>query len=352
MVEYYPALKRPEAPLVSVCIAHYKGTELIAACLDSVLEQACDFDVEIIVHDDASPDDSVAFLRKRYPQVELLVGKANAGFCVANNRMVAHARGKYVLLLNNDAALFPDALATLAAAAAQQNPTGILTLPQYDWESGELVDRGCLLDPFYNPVPNRDPERRDVAMVIGACLWIERSLWKRLGGFPEWFESIGEDLYLCCAARLAGLPVQSLQESGYRHRQGGSFGGNKPQNGKLASNYRRRRFSERNKTFTLVVMTPTAIMWPLLLTHLLVLMTEGLLFSLLRLDLRVGNNVYLNVPRELARQRCQLRAERQKYQGCRVLTLHGYLERFSFRPHKLIMLFRYGLPKLTRNPTL
>jgi GT2 family glycosyltransferase len=220
MVEYYRALKRPEAPLVSVCIAHYKGPELIAACLDSVLEQACDFDVEIIVHDDASPDDSVAFLRKRYPQVELLVGKENAGFCVANNRMVAHAQGKYVLLLNNDATLFPDALATLATAAAQQNPAGILTLPQYDWESGELVDRGCLLDPFYNPVPNRDPERRDVAMVIGACLWIERSLWERLGGFPEWFESIGEDLYLCCAVRLAGLPVQSLQESGYRHRQG------------------------------------------------------------------------------------------------------------------------------------
>ena len=350
MVEHYPALKRPNAPLVSVCIAHYNGPELIAACLDSVLAQDCDFSVEIIVHDDASPDDSVAFLRKRYPQVELLVGEENAGFCVANNRMVAHARGRYILLLNNDAALFPDALATLAAAAAQQSPSGILTLPQYDWESGELVDRGCLLDPFYNPVPNLDPERRDVAMVIGACLWIERDTWERLGGFPEWFESVGEDLYLCCAARLAGLPVQSVKESGYRHHQGGSFGGNKPQDGKLASNYRRRQFSERNKTFTLIAMTPTAMVWPLLLAHLFALMTEGLLFSLLRRDLHAGSQVYLNVLRELPRKRSQLRAERRGCQASRVITLHGYLERFSVRPHKLTMLCRYGLPKLTRSP--
>jgi hypothetical protein len=43
----------------------------------------------------------------------------------------------------------------------------ILSLPQYDFETGKLVDRGCLLDPFFNPVPNLDPAREDVAMAIG-----------------------------------------------------------------------------------------------------------------------------------------------------------------------------------------
>ena len=41
-------------------------------------------------------------------------------------------------------------------------------------------------------------------MVIGACLWIQKGLWEELGGFPEWFGSIAEDMYLCCRARLAG----------------------------------------------------------------------------------------------------------------------------------------------------
>ncbi|WP_027950844.1 glycosyltransferase family 2 protein [Haliea salexigens] len=349
VVEHYRALTRPAAPLVSVCIAHYKGPELIAACLDSVLAQDCAFDVEIIVHDDASLDDSVAFLRSNYPQIELLVSHDNVGFCVANNRMVEHANGKYVLLLNNDAALFSDALATLAEAAAGQNTPGILTLPQYDWESGDLVDLGCLLDPFYNPVPNLDPDRSEVAMVIGACLWIGRDTWFDLGGFPDWFGSIGEDLYLCCAARLAGLPVQSVQGSGYRHQQGSSFGGNRALKGRLNSNYRRRRFSERNKTFTLFVMTPTIIMWPLLSIHIIALVVEGLIFSTVRRDLKAGINIYLNVLRELTVERSVIGAARSKHQAKRGATLLNYTAPFRVLPHKLAMLRKYGFPTLTQN---
>ena len=75
-------------------------------------------------------------------------------------------------LLNNDAELYPDALRALHDEAEAIGEPAILSLPQYDFVTGELIDRGCLLDPFFNPVPNLDPGRRDVAMVIGACLWI------------------------------------------------------------------------------------------------------------------------------------------------------------------------------------
>src|SRR6185312_14527399 len=102
---------------------------------------------------------------------------------------------------------------------------GILTLPQYDWQSGALVDRGCLLDPFYNPVPNLDPAQTDVAYAIGACLWIPRQQWNELGGLPEWMGSIGEDIYLCCVARLRAIRVIALSCSGFRHRLGATFGG-------------------------------------------------------------------------------------------------------------------------------
>ena len=70
-------------------------------------------------------------------------------------------------LPNNDAALFPDALTRLLEAARADPVEGILTLPQYDWTTGDLVDRGCLLDLFYNPVPNLKSGRNDVAMAIG-----------------------------------------------------------------------------------------------------------------------------------------------------------------------------------------
>src|SRR5688572_29007328 len=198
-VVHYPAVARPQRPVVSVCIANYNGERMLADCIDSVLgQQGIDHgSVEIIIHDDASTDGSVDWLHRHYPQVELLASADNVGFCVGNNRMVDAAHGDYVLLLNNDAALAPDAIRHLLHASEAMGAPAILTLPQHDWETGALIDRGCLLDPFCNPVPNLDAARDDVAYVIGACLWCPRTAWHALGGFPEWMESLGEDLYLC-----------------------------------------------------------------------------------------------------------------------------------------------------------
>jgi GT2 family glycosyltransferase len=344
VVQHIAALNRPAAPECSVCIANYNGEHILADCLNSLLAQQGDVPIEIIVHDDASGDGSIAFLRERYPQVELLASTENVGFCVSNNRMVAHARGKYVLLLNNDAALFPDAMAALSGAAAAQERPGILTLPQYDWETGELVDRGCLLDIFYNPVPNLDPRRQDVAYGIGACLFLPRALWGELGGFPEWFGSMAEDMYLCCIARLRGLPVEVTQASGYRHRQGRSFGGNRVEAGKLNTTYRRRYFSERNKTAVMVICTPTGWMWPLLALHLTVLILEGALLSLLKRQARMWREIYGPTVAYVGRELGPLCARRREVQRMRRIGLRVYLREFTATPRKFVLLRRHGLP--------
>ena len=165
------------SPLVSVCIANYNGMEVIDDCLRSVLEQEGHIPVEILVHDDASSDGSAAYIRSHYPNVKLMESPENAGFCVANNRLATAARGKYLLLLNNDAALYPDALQTLLIEAERLDQPAILGLSQFDAASGELVDIGSLFDPFLNPVPNLNPLRGEVGMVIGACLWVPKGLW-------------------------------------------------------------------------------------------------------------------------------------------------------------------------------
>ncbi|MGN6312659.1 MAG: glycosyltransferase family 2 protein [Rhodanobacteraceae bacterium] len=344
MVQHFPALNPTAAPVCSVCVANYNGERLVADCLDSVLAQQGDIPIEIIVHDDASSDGSVALLRERYPQVELLVSENNVGFCASNNRMVAQARGKYVLLLNNDAALFPDALSALIEAAGEQGRPGILTLPQCDWETGSLVDRGCLLDPFYNPVPNLDPHRRDVAYGIGACLFLPRELWNELGGFPEWFGSMAEDIYLCCLARLRGCGVQALPRSGFRHRLGTSFGGARITEQGLNTTVRRRRLSERNKTFVLFICTPTPAMWPVLLIHLSALLMEGAVLSAIRRDSHIFTDIYANVFRCLGSEWKRLRAVRKLVQGPRTATSGFYFRPFTWIPYKLRLLRKFGMP--------
>lgn len=335
-----------QSPTVSVCIAHYNGVELIDACIASVRAQAGSVGVEIIVHDDASTDGSVTHIRTRHPDVRLIEGAENAGYCVANNRMAAAAQGDYLLLLNNDAALLPDALAMLLAEADRLGRPAILTLPQYDAESGELLDIGCLLDPFLNPVPNRDPACGEIGTVHGACLWIPRSLWQELGGFPEWFGSVAEDLYLCCRARLAGYPVRALGESGYLHRVGQSFGGGKAKAGRLTTTYRRRALSERNKTFVMVLCHPMLLLAILLPLHLLLITLEGLLLSVIMGRSSLWHEVYAPVLPGLCAYRNELHLGRRIAQAGRNTTLSNWLRPVRWRLRKLELLLQYGLPEV------
>lgn len=333
-------------PVVSVCIANYNGSAIIAGCIESVLAQDCDFPVEILVHDDASTDDSPELVARDYPNTRLIRSDSNVGFCIANNRMVAQAEGTYILLLNNDAELYPDALRVLHSQAEKIGGQAILSLPQYDFFTDELIDRGCLLDPFFNPVPNLDPGRSDVAMVIGACLWTPRQMWMELGGFPEWFESIAEDMYFCCRSRLAGYPVRVFGISGYRHRVGQSFGGGSQRGGMLSTTFRRRVLSERNKTFVMAMTCPSPLVWVLLPLHLFLLMVEGGLLSLLKYRGAYLTDIYLPPVSGLLHRRRELQTVRSSIRAGNRISAKAFLSPFNLVPYKLQMLFRHGLPKV------
>ena len=334
----------------SICIANYNGIGLIDECLSSVHAQTFSSPIEIIVHDDASTDRSVQHIHENYPDVLLIESKENVGFCAANNRMVAAAQGQYLLLLNNDATLLPDALAVLHREAARSVRPAILSLPQNDAETNNLLDIGNWLDPFLNPVPNIDPRRREVAMVMGACLWLPKLLWDELGGFPEWFGSIGEDLYLCCRARLAGYPIMVPAGSGYLHHVGKSFGGGKVMKGRLNTTFQRRAKSERNKTFAMILIYPIFPLLIVLPVHLLLLFVEGILLSLLKRNRDFLAVTYFPVFLALAQKRRSLLKLRKEVQNNRKTSSINFFRLFSFIPHKLTLLIKYGLPQVERDP--
>lgn len=334
-------------PVVSVCIANYNGKDIIDACIASVLAQDCGFPFEIIVHDDASTDDSARHIREHYPQAVLIESMENVGFCVANNRMADAARAEYLLLLNNDAELYPDALRTLHAEARRIARPAILGLPQYDAATGELIDLGSLFDLFLNPVPNLNPNRNEVGMIIGACLWIPRVLWDELGGFPEWFGSLAEDMYICARARLAGYPVRAINKSGFRHWVGKSLGGGKATTEKrLVTSRRRRALSERNKTFVMISTYPGLLLLALLPLHLVMLLTEGVLLALLKRDRSLFLDIYWACLKNNWRERRRLSELRRTIQSTRKSGLANWLSVFLPWPHKLKLLVKYGLPSI------
>lgn len=345
MVPYASRIENAISPLCSVCIANYNGEHFIEQCIDSILRQEnVPGSVEIIVHDDASSDDSIALIRGKYPDILLLESKENLGFCISNNRMVAAAKGKFILLLNNDATLHEDALKTLCNASLVYGD-GIYGLPQYDASSGELIDIGNIFDTFLNPIPNKNSDRNDVGMIIGACLFLPKHLWETLGGFPEWFGSLAEDMYLCCYARLRGFPVKAISTSGFYHWVGKSLGGGKIlSNKKLSTKLSRRSLSERNKTFVMLICYPSLFAYLLIPLHLILLTFEGLLLTAIKQDKRVWLKVYWFCLKEIWEKRLLWMEKRRKVQAARVCSTFAFWVPFTLLPHKMRMLYIHGLP--------
>lgn len=333
-------------PLVSVCIANFNGEKLIDECLASVYAQEFAGRVEILVHDDASTDGSVALLRERHPHVDVITSDENVGYCISNNRLAQRARGEYLLLLNNDAALRTGALEALLRCARDAHAMDVFTLAQYDRSSGALVDRGVRLDLFYTPVPNQATSCSRLAYVQGACLWIRRDAWSQLGGFPAWMGSNAEDLYLCLLARLHGGDIRVAEGGGYDHRQGTSFGGNRVTGGRLQTSYRRRYLSERNRACALLVCTPSWMAWPWFVLDIAALMIEGLLVGVATFNAKVWTRIYLPAVFGALRLVPIMRRARRQVQRERVMGFCKYVQLFDRMPQKLRVLIKHGLPRV------
>lgn len=333
-----------ERPVVSVCIANYNGEHILPDCIESVLRQNGAPPFEIIVHDDASPDDSLAVL-KRYDDVRLIRSTENVGFCVSNNRMAEAARGDFVLLLNNDARLFEDALVTLGEESARLDDRAVLSLPQYDAGTGELIDRGGYLDFLASPVPTRKPSDQDVAMVMGACMWVPKAIWDEIGGFPEWFVTNAEDVYLCCYARALGYRVFVPDRSGYRHIVGSTLGGGKAADAGLTISVRRRQSSERNRTLVQWTFYPWWLIPIVFSINVLMLIPEALALALFNRRLDFLKPVYVDSLASAWRARRHVAAARRALAERGRIPAAEFFRGFRLVPQKLRLLLRHGLPR-------
>lgn len=337
---------KDEKPKCSVCIANFNGEFVIEACIESILNQQNKIPTEIIIFDDASTDQSTALIQEKYPFVILIKSDSNVGFCVANNRMAAIAQGEYLLFLNNDATLFSDAIDTLFTAAMASKNYTIYGLPQYSTNTHELIDCGAFLDPFFYAVPNKVLQQQEVAMVAGACLWIPKALWDELGGFPEFFGSIAEDLFLCCYARLAGYSVIALATSGFYHMVGYSFGGGKVSNNQLSSTFKRRALSERNKLFVALMITPILWRFCILPIQITLLLIEGMLLAIYRRQWQIWKTIYARLIPDLYLYRASWKVVRQKVQSSRRISFRKWLSVMQWKFYKIQMVIKYGVPTI------
>lgn len=203
-------------PAVSVIIVSYKVRYYIEQCLYSVLRSVPD--AEIFVVDNDSADGSVEFLRKRFPQVEVIDNGCNAGFGKANNIALAKATGRYVLFLNPDTVVaertipgcieYMDAHPDTGAVGvrmqygdghfALESRRSLPTPSVAFWHMtgiGRLFSHSRVFAKYHLSYLDRDREC-GIDVVSGAYMFIRKEVLDKIGGFDEAFFMYGEDIDL------------------------------------------------------------------------------------------------------------------------------------------------------------
>ncbi|WP_266169949.1 glycosyltransferase [Dyella subtropica] len=226
------ALPVSNQPLVSVIIPIHGKVTYTLACLRSVAQYAPEAPFEVIVIDDASPDDSVARLA-HVDGLRLLRNERNLGFVGSCNAGAATARGEFLLFLNNDTQVMPNWLDGLLGCFGDRDDCGIagsrLVYPDGRLqEAGGLVfaDGSCWTSGRFE---QRDAPawryRREVDYVSGASLMIRRNVFEQVGGFDQRYApAYYEDTDLAFAVRRLGLKVYYEPSSTIIHCEGISAG--------------------------------------------------------------------------------------------------------------------------------
>ncbi|HEY6425511.1 MAG TPA: glycosyltransferase [Pseudonocardiaceae bacterium] len=220
------------SPLVSVIVPVHGKWDYTQACLASLEQHRPGVPFEVLVVDDASPD-GTAELVAASQGVQLVRTERNLGFVGACNLGASHARGAYLLFLNNDTEVRPGALDALVGAADSDDHIGLVGAALV-YPDGRLQESGGIVwadGSGWNYGRDQDagaPQfqvRRDVDYCSGAAILVRRDLFESLGGFDQRYApAYYEDTDLAFAIRAAQYRTIVEPAAVVMHHEGASNG--------------------------------------------------------------------------------------------------------------------------------
>jgi GT2 family glycosyltransferase len=217
-----------DGPLVGCVLLNWNGGRDTVACLEA-LERCSYRRLEVVVVDNCSTDDSVEFIRARYPEITLLQAEANRGFATGNNLGVRWtlARGaQYVWLLNNDTAPAPDALTRMVEMAERDKRIGgVGSVLHYmhqpeavqAWGGGRINCWFGYVDHAHEPHPYAWFD-----YLTAASMLVRRETLQAVGLLDEAFFLYWEDAEFGFRVRRGGWKLAVCRESIVLHKEGGS----------------------------------------------------------------------------------------------------------------------------------
>ena len=208
---------------VAVSIVTFNGRRYLSRCLDAVLSQTYS-PIQIHLLDNASTDSTIEFVAERYPTVEVIRSKVNIGFAAGHNAVIHRTRSSFVLVLNQDAYLFPTFIEELVTEMENHSDVGIAGGKLYSLRDAEGNGVGQkIIDMTWLDIEKRrrfvcfaqmQPESGNccgpklVFAADGAAMFLRRSMLEEIQFEQEFFDEDfitgKEDVDLSWRAQLLG----------------------------------------------------------------------------------------------------------------------------------------------------
>ncbi|MBR5784827.1 MAG: glycosyltransferase family 2 protein, partial [Bacteroidales bacterium] len=223
---------------VAVVILNWNGKKFLEDLLPTLVKYT-PMDVDIVVGDNASTDDSVAFLKANYPRIMVIQNDKNYGFAEGYNRVLDKVDADYFVLLNSDIEVTDNWIAPVVDMMdADENMAicqpKLLSFYQrdcfeYAGGAGGFIDRygypfcrGRIFTTLEKDEGQYD-DACEVFWATGAAMFVKANVWKELGGLDNDFFAHMEEIDFCWRAKNAGYKVGYCPSSVVYHVGGGTL---------------------------------------------------------------------------------------------------------------------------------
>ena len=231
-------------PNVSVILVSYNTEALTKNCLDSLYEKTQGVNFDVWVVDNNSKDNTCEMIKRDFPQVNLIENKDNKGFGAANNQAIKESKAKYVFLLNTDTVLINNAIKILYDFMESDEKIGACGGNMFNKEDKHVHAYGhfkTFKRKFVNTFKlgwafpyehklnidkgeNTENIQKEVDIIVGANLFMRKSVLDEVGIFDEDFFLYDEETELQFRIKKAGYKIIINPESKIYHLEGKSSG--------------------------------------------------------------------------------------------------------------------------------
>ncbi len=230
-------------PKVAVVILNWNGKKYLEQFLPSVVASSYP-NLEIIIGDNASTDDSVSFLKVIYPQLRIIENDQNYGFAGGYNRVLAQVNADYFVLLNSDVEVNGEWIEPVVQLM-ETKPQIAVAQPkilsyqdkksfEYAGAAGGFIDylgypfcRGRIFDTVEKDLGQYD-EAKEIFWASGAALFIKKTAWIECGGFDEDFFAHMEEIDLCWRLKNLEYQIWYCPDAKVYHVGGGTLNAESP----------------------------------------------------------------------------------------------------------------------------